>query len=160
MVVPALQSKLFLRLPVPVSCEENEVAGSYFFPLQSCNFLWNSWHVSPLNSWGCANFLARFKKNFFQWLISSLFQEKNHKYFLAEKQVLKEWSSISISIIKAVCLSSYPFKVSLSDAYSIEKYKSPNFEIHPVVVTIKVLPPPQMLAAVWIFPIKWSCYEI
>lgn len=35
-------------------------------------------------------FLQDLKKPIFQWMISSLFQEKNRKYFLSEKQALKE----------------------------------------------------------------------
>lgn len=95
------------------------------FPLPSHSFLWNFLlHISVqvLELW---KFSCKFSKNsLFQWLICSLFPEKNLQCILAAKQALREWSSLSTSIIKAACLSCSPVKVqpSLSDAYATKEY--------------------------------------
>lgn len=77
--------KNILSQPVPVSCEENEVVGGSF----PCPLI-----TSDEITGTCLNSIAGpveillqvfLKPNFFQWLITSLFQEKNPKYFLAEK---------------------------------------------------------------------------
>lgn len=126
-----------------MSCEEDKVmkwlvALSPSIPQLPTKFLLCI-SVQVLEQW---KFSCKFfKKPLFQWLISSLFPEKNLQYILAAKQALKEWSSLSTSIIKVGCLSFSPVKVqpSLSDAYATEEYKSPHSKIHTAVVTIKVL---------------------